>query len=427
MRSKMSHPVEKAFFAICLALLLTLVIIAQPAQAQNYKFKVLHTFHGKDGAIPAGLLARDSAGNLYGTTSGGGTGKGLCASFFLGCGTAFKLNANGKLLWSHSFNFTNGADPLAGLNRDSAGSLYGTAVVGGDTKCNQYGCGTVFELDPTGKEKILHKFKGGDGMFPEGVLAKDSAGNLYGTTQAGGLGNIFKIDRMGSVTVLYTFTGEADGCYPIGLILDGSDNLYGVTTGGGSASCGSGYGVVFELDAAGKFSVLHTFGGGDGAMPDSILLFDSVGNLYGTTNAGGDSGTCQGGCGTVFKLAPNENGTWTESVLYSFCSAGGCADGLFPERGPLAIDAAGNLYGTTGNGGTDGCGGYGCGVVYRLDPSEQETVLYKFTGGKDGAGPFPGVVMDQDSNLYGVAARYGDTGCKDGDGQGCGVVFKLSP
>jgi uncharacterized repeat protein (TIGR03803 family) len=425
MQSQKSHPAEKAIRAIGLALLLTLAIAA-PTQAQNYKFKVLHTFHGKDGALPAGLLARDSAGNLYGTTSGGGTGKGLCASFFLGCGTAFKLNASGKLLWSHSFNFTNGADPLAGLNRDSAGSLFGTAVVGGDTKCNQYGCGTVFELDSTGKEKILHEFNGSDGEFPEALLARDAAGNLYGTTYSTP-GNIFKIDTTGKLTVLYTFTGYADGCSPYpGVILDASGNLYGVADGGSSGFC-DGDGVIFELDTVGNVTVLHTFNGSDGADPDSALLFDATGNLYGTTFYGGSSNVCQGGCGTVFKLAPNGNGTWTESVLYSFCSAGGCADGLFPERGPLAIDTAGNLYGTTGNGGTNGCGGYGCGVVYKLDGGGQETVLYKFTGGKDGGGPFPGVVMDKAGNLYGVAGRYGDTGCKDGDGQGCGAVFKLSP
>jgi uncharacterized repeat protein (TIGR03803 family) len=298
--------------------------------------------------------------------------------------------------------------------------------LGGDTTCYQYGCGTVFELDSTGKGKVLHEFNGSDGMFPEPLLARDAAGNLYGTTLLA-LGNIFKIDTAGKVSVLYTFTGEADGCYPVGLILDKRGNLYGVTTGGGSATCGSGDGVVFELDAGGNFSVLHTFEGSDGASPDSILLFDAAGNLYGTTIYGGSSNTCQAGCGTVFKLAPNGNGTWTESVLHSFCSAGGCADGLYPARGPLAMDAAENLYGTTELGGADSCGGYGCGVVYKLGPSGQETVLYAFAGGKDGGYPEPGVVIDKSGDLYGVAGRYGDTGCKDGDGEGCGVVFELAP
>src|SRR5580692_98581 len=153
------------------------------------------------------------------------------------------------------------------------------------------------------------------------------------------------------------------------------------------------HGVVFELDAGGNFSVLHTFEGGDGASPDSILRFDAAGNLYGTTIYGGSSNTCQRGCGTVFKLAPNGNGTWTESVLHSFCSLDGCKDGWYPGEGPLVIDAAGSLYGVAGLGGANQCfQGGGCGLVYRLDAGGHETVLYNFAGGKDGAGPAAGVV-----------------------------------
>jgi len=414
-------------FAIFSVFLLATTLV-QPAHAKP-RFKVLHTFHGKDGAIPYGLLARDSAGNLYGTTSGGGDGKGLCASYFLGCGIAFKLNKIGQLLWSHSFNLRSGVEPLAGMTRDSAGNLYGTTVLGGDTTCYQYGCGTVFELDTAGKERVLHEFNGSDGMFPEPLLARDAAGNLYGTTPYGPLGNIFKIDTKGELAVLYTFTGYADGCYPgTGVILDTAGNLYGTAAGGGSGFCDYGAGVVYELDTAGNLTVLHTFGGSDGAQPDSVLRFDKAGNLYGTTYSGGNSNVCQGGCGTVFKLTPNSDGTWMESVLHSFCSAGECADGWYPGRGPLTINATGNLYGTTLLGGASACGGgYGCGVVYELDPSGQETVLYSFTGGKDGGYPPPGVAMDKAGNLYGVAARFADTRCKDGDGQGCGVVFKLTP
>jgi uncharacterized repeat protein (TIGR03803 family) len=423
MRSK-NCSAAKVIFAVFLTLALASAIV--PTQAQAQKFKVLHTFHGPDGALPDGLLARDPGGNLYGTTSGGGTGKGLCASFFLGCGTAFKLNASGKLLWSHSFNLGNGADPVAGMTRGPSGNLYGTTYLGGDTKCYQYGCGTVFELDKAGKtERVLNKFTGGaDGMFPEPLLARDAAGNLYGTATSP-LGKIFKIDTAGKLTVLYTFTGGSDGCVPYpGVILDGVGNLYGATAAGGSGFCDSGYGVVFELDTSGSLTVLHTFGGGDGANPGSVLVFDPAGNLDGTTLNGGTG--CGGvGCGTVFKLSPNGDGTWTESVLHSFCSLAGCADGEAPYRGPLAIDASGNLYGTTGSGGNRSCDGYGCGIIYKLDASGHETVLYNFVGGKDGAGPFPGVVMDKAGNLYGVAGRYGDAGCKDGDGYGCGLVFEI--
>ena len=426
MRFQDPRSTAKAALTIIATLLLAATLAPQPAQAQ--KFKVLHTFHGKDGAIPFGLLVRDKAGNLYGTASSGGGGKGLCVSFFEGCGTAFKLNPMGKLLWAHSFNFTNGADPYAGLTRDSVGRLYGTTILGGNTKCYQYGCGMVFELDKTGKkEKMLHKFTGGtDGMFPEPLLAKDAAGSLYGTTTVP-LGNIFKIDTAGKLSMLYTFTGYADGCYPYaGVILDAAGNLYGTTAAGGSGFCDYGDGVVFELDTAGDLTVLHTFEGGDGANPGSVLLFDSAGNLYGTTLNGGTG--CSGtGCGTAFKLSPSGNGTWTESVLYSFCSLNGCADGDSVYRGPLAIDAAGNLYGTTYFGGSHPCNGGGCGLVYKLDTSGHETVLYSFTGGTDGAFPFPGVVMDKSGNLYGVAAGGGDSNCAITVWHGCGTVFKLIP
>jgi len=425
MRSNKSFSAAKSIFVIFVTLLLASVVV--PAQTQAAKFKVLHTFHGKDGAIPFGLLVRDGAGNLYGTTADGGSGSGLCISFVQGCGTAFKLNQFGEELWVHSFNFTNGAEPLAGMVRDRAGDLYGTTVSGGNTKCYQYGCGTLFKLDAGGKEKVLHEFRGSDGEFPEALLTRDAAGNLYGTTYLTP-GNIFKVDPAGKLTVLYTFTGYADGCNPSpGVIVDAAGNLYGVATTGGSAYCGYGDGVIFELGTANNLTVLHTFAGADGSQPDSVLLFDKSGNLYGTTYSGGTSDVCEAGCGAVFKLAPNANGTWTESVLHSFCSEEGCADGWYAGRGPLAMDATGNLYGTTEEGGTNGCGGYGCGVVYKLDPSGQETVLYKFMGGKDGVGPEQGVVIDKGGNLYGVAGNGGDSSCPVNGAHGCGVVFKLTP
>ena len=420
MRSKKPFSARKPTFAIFVTLLLALAIVPTPAQAR--KFKVLHTFHGANGANPFGVLVRDAAGNIYGTTASGGNGKGVCANFFNGCGTAFKLDKTGKQVWLHSFNSGNGNEPLAGLTRDGAGNLYGTTYLGGDTKCYKYGCGTVFKLDKSGKERMLHKFTGGsDGFFLEPLLARDAAGNLYGTTQVP-MGNVFKIDSVGKLTVLYTFTGGADGCIPYpGVILDAAGNLYGTTAAGGAGFCDSGFGVVFELDTTGKLTVLHTFGGGDGANPGSVLLFDSAGNLYGTTDAGGSSAVCGGGCGTVFELSPQQNGSWTDSVLYSFCSLNNCADGRKPFRGPLVRDAAGNLYGTTYFGGNSDDG-----VVFRLDRAGKETVLHTFTGGSDGAFPFAGVIRDKAGNLYGAAAAAGEPKCP-ANPSGCGVVFKLTP
>ncbi len=426
MRLELSHSTAKATFASVAVLLLASMLATQPAQAQT--FKVLHTFHGEDGAAPVGQLVRDTAGNLYGTTMAGGMGK--CQ---IGCGTVFKMSKSGKLVWVHSFNGANGWQALAGLLRDAAGNLFGTTDIGGNLKCHPpYGCGTAFELNKTGKnETLLHRFTSRqDG--PNSPLVEDSAGNLYGTTYIGGdhgYGTVFKLDPAGHETILYNFTGGSDGCAPYsGVILDSVGNSYGTTYSGGSGSCTSGYGVVFEVDSAGNETVLHTFEGGDGANPDSVLLFDPKGNLYGTTANGGSSGLCQGGCGTVFELLP-QNGDWSEAVLYNFCSLSDCTDGLLPSRGPLVRDAAGNLYGTTDFGGTyRNCNGEGCGVVFKLDTTGKETVLHDFTRGGDGGGPFAGLTTDSTGNLYGAVVEGGDLKCADNlNGYGCGTVFKIAP
>ena len=294
------------------------------------------------------------------------------------------------------------------------------------------GCGVAFRLDATGNETVLHKFTGSpDGYSPEALLVEDSAGNLYGTTingGTGGAGTVFKLNTAGEKTILYNFTGGSDGCSPgPGVILDSAGNLYGVTSGGGPGGCDS-YGVVFKVDTAGNETVLHTFGGGDGAGPDSVLLFDSQGNLYGTTASGGSSDVCDYdvGCGTIFELSP-QSGSWTETVLYNFCSRSGCADGQAPLRGPLVMDSAANLYGTTYWGGNSrNCNGEGCGVVFKLDTSGNETVLHNFTGGADGASPMGGLTAGPAGSLYGAAQQGGDQ-CKAGNGQGCGTVFKITP
>jgi uncharacterized repeat protein (TIGR03803 family) len=247
---------------------------------------VLRTFQGSNGGEPLGVLVRDAAGNIYGTTGVGGTGK--CSKY--GCGTAFKLNSVGKQVWLHSFQGTNGFVPSAGLLRDEAGDLFGTTVEGGriTNACGGVqggGCGVVFKLDNTGREAVLYKFRGfPSASGPEAVLVKDKAGNLYGTTYQGGtsdFGTVFKIDKSDRYTTLYTFTGASDGCSPYpGVISDSAGNLYGVTATGGVGFCNSGFGVVFKLDTSGKQTVLHTFEGSersDGANPDSVLLFDSRG------------------------------------------------------------------------------------------------------------------------------------------------------
>ncbi len=182
MQSQKSHPAETAFFAIGLALLLVLAITAQTAQAQT--FKVLHTFKGasNDGAAPWGVLVRDGVGNLYGTTTSGGSGREFCTNYG-GCGTAFKFDKSGKKIWLHSFTFPKDWSPETGLLRDASGMLYGTTYGGGDTSCASTGCGTVFGLSTTGRETVRYKFKGSpDGQFPtEQPLVEDLSGNFYGT------------------------------------------------------------------------------------------------------------------------------------------------------------------------------------------------------------------------------------------------------
>jgi uncharacterized repeat protein (TIGR03803 family) len=409
---------------LALAIVFASGVFATRGQAQT--FKVLHTFHGapKDGDGPEGTLVRDTAGNLYGTTAGGGNGRGGCVKFG-GCGTVFKMDKSGRRIWQYSFKLPRGFDSVAGLLMDKAGNLYGTTYLGGDTKCpgNQYGCGTVFKLDKTGKQTVLHKFTNTpDGVNPDSPLVEDPAGNLYGTTEYGGAynayGAVFEVDKNGKETVLYSFTGRADECRPVGVTLGPDGDLYGVAQGGSTCNA---YGAVFKLDKAGNFTLLYEFGGSDGKYPDSTLVFDAEGNLYGETGDGGSSTGCPFGCGVVFELSPNR----TETVLYNFCSLSGCADGAAPG-GNLVWDGAGDLYGITNRGGTySDCNGDTCGAVFKLDAANNETVLHSFTGGADGAFPLTGLIVDRAGDIYGTAPFGGDLSCQPP--YGCGVVFKITP
>jgi uncharacterized repeat protein (TIGR03803 family) len=393
-------------------MLAALIIATAAAQAQTYT--VLYSFTGgADGANPEAGLIRDAAGNLYGTTQYGGNTVGPCGSF--GCGVVFKLDNKNNETVLHRFTAgTDGENPEAGLVRDADGNLYGTAFFGGDmARCGGSGCGVLFKLDPTGKRTVLHTFTGGaDGAHPLGDLILDGTGNLYGTTSLGGMtsgratndGVVFKIDKSGNETVLYTFpAGGAEGASPhAGVIPDAAGNWYGTTILGGTAGCiGGGCGTVFKLDRNNKETVLHSFRETDGKGPDAPLIRDAAGNLYGTTGVGGAYDA-----GTVFIL----DKTGKETVLYTFT---GGVDGLIPTQG-VVRDAAGNLYGTTCCGGT-----FNWGTVYKVDKTGNETVLYNFTGGTDGASPFGGVILDADGNLYGTTAGGGTSIY--------GVVFKLVP
>ena len=402
------------------------VIRAPEAQAETPT--VLHRFTGgADGAYPEAPLFRDSAGNLYGTTSKGGIVNSICAS---GCGVVFKLDAAGEETVLYSFKGDpDGAGPSGALIRDSAGNFYGTTGYGG------YGNGIVFKLDTSGVETVLYRFGDSfDGGFPYAGVISDSAGNLYGTAYRGGTsgdcsyaipdgcGVVFQLDKSGTETVLHSFTG--DGLGPeSSLIRDSAGNFYGTTYFGYPSrlpcDTGLGCGTVFKLDTTGVYTVLYTFTGAtDGALPSAGLIRDLAGNFYGTTGSGGIfNNTCSSGCGVVFKL----DSTGAETVLHRFR---GGADGAYPFA-PLLQYSAGNLYGTTYRGGASGCGGIGCGIVFKLDAAGQETVLHRFRGGADGANPQAGLIRDSVGNLYGTT-QYGglvNSTCTSG----CGVVFKLQP
>jgi uncharacterized repeat protein (TIGR03803 family) len=371
--------------AVLLVSSLILALVFLPGALAQAKFKTLYDFSGsKDGEYPVADLIFDQAGNLYGTNGGADT-----------AGTVFKLTPNSHGSWTESVlysfctltNCADGDSSYAGLTFDAAGNLYGTTVNGGAS-----GGGVVFKLasnaDGSWTESVLYNFcsltKCADGAFPAARLIFDRTGNLYGTAVLGGA---------------------------------------------------HGFGIVFQLtptvDNRWKEKVLHHFTGGkDGASPSASLIFDARGNLYSTTMFRGTSGS-----GNVFKLTPNVDGSWKESILYSFCSVSNCGDGAEPYAG-LIFDKGGNLYGTTWVGGSrSSCpdGGGGCGVVFKLTPNLRgrwrEKVIHRFTGDAQGGEPRAGVILDQAGNLYGTTELGGGplSLCRFDGRAGCGVVFKLAP
>lgn len=421
------------------AVLIAATVLAVSASAATEK--VLHHFTGgPGGALPTARLLLGPTGRLYGVTQEGGSQeRGDCAEF--GCGVAFEMDPSTKdFKVIHTFclleNCADGAYPSGGLIADAEGNLYGAAFAGGNSPaCGGIGCGVIYELTPTSaggwKYKVLYTFPGGSrGGFPSGPLAFDPAGNLYGDAANGGVpggkcafsvgcGLVYELTPDATSgkwreKVLYTFTGGADGALPQGgLVFDSLGNLYGTTEAGGrknpkycvEAACG----VVFQLtpspDGSWQQKIIHTFlGGPDGGTSTAGLVFDAMGNLYGTSS--------EGGWGDVFEFTPTTpGGGWVEKTL-------GTPHGS--TYAPPLLDSGGNVYGTTSNGGY-----FNAGSVFEFsvgfDGTRKTTVLHNFCWGSlsclDGAISYAGLISDSDGNLYGVTALGGKFNS--------GVVFEL--
>ena len=378
---------------------------------------LLFNFDEDEGSYPDTDLVIDSTGSLYGMTVQGGEH---------GAGTVFRLTHT-TTGWVHRtlHDFAGGADggqPYGGVTLDAQGNVYGTAVVGGAGAACEDGCGVAFKLTKSGTSwthSTLYNFTGGsDGSGPGGPIVFDNLGNLYGMTAIGGdfgLGVIYQLTPQAggswAQTVIHHFTGGADGGSGSSgrLLIDANRNIFGVATTGGA----NGTGTVFQMTPTATdwtFTTLYAFQAApDGVFPYGGLIADASGtNLYGTTYYGGTEGV-----GVVYNLH-NTGGTWNETVLYSFK---GGNDGASPIGG-LVVDANGNLYGTTSEGGAS-CS---CGTIFQLIPlangSWRERIYHRFTGTPDGGYPYAGLVVDSAGRMYGATVHGGE------DDDGSVFVFK---
>jgi uncharacterized repeat protein (TIGR03803 family) len=405
------------------ALILLTAATAIALQAQT--FRTIHSFDVTDGYNSQSPLIQATDGNLYGTTPVGGA---LGES---GLGTIFKMTPAGELTTLYNFcsqsRCTDGSYPYAALIQATDGNFYGTTHEGG-TK----GYGTVFKVTLDGALTTIYSFcsKGAcpDGALPQGGLVQAANGNFYGTTQYNspikGGGTVFEITPSGALKTLYTFCSESgcpDGQLPGSLIQARDGNFYGTTLYGGTSgfcTLEGGCGTVFEITPGGVFTTLYSFCSEnnctDGLYPYTALVQASDGNLYGTTDQGGTCTVIEGGCGTIYKIAPN--GTLTTG--YSFCKLGGyCMDGEF-SQGSLIQATDGNLYGPTRQGGAEPLDG----TLFSITTGGKLTTLYRFdstnAGHYSGTYPYAALVQYTDGTFYGTTLQGGSSDY--------GTVFSLS-
>lgn len=335
----------------------------------------------------------------------------------------------------YAFKGGNDGSGPTGIIQDSSGDLFGATFYGGS-----YGNGTIFELSPPAKyegkwrEKILYTLGPGDIGASAGVIV-DAAGNLYGTTWLGGAtnnGSVFELSppkKRGSTwtfTTLYSFAGSADGSQPATpLTVDAAGDLYGTTQSGGSGNCGCG--TVFQLspqpDGTWTETTLYNFPGPNGYSAGSLsgVTLDTIGALYGTTFIDSPASNA----GTVFQLKKDKKGRWHHRLLYAFDKSG--VNGFWPT-GNVVFDKSGVLYGATRGDALENCVGASCGTVYQLTPTKKGpwilTTLYEFAGGTDASSPDAGPILDASGNLVGTTTNGGDLNCDSG--AGCGAVYKLT-
>jgi len=402
---------------IAIASCMALVITARPVHAQTYT--VIHNFTGgADGAEPTTGLTIDARGNLYGTANTGGHGS---CSGPGGCGTVFKLTRIGSgWIFTPIYTFQgapDGGGPYSRVSFGPNGTLYGTTVGGGISGCPG-GCGTVYNLQPPPtacvtalcpwRETVLYRFQGGsDAFYPTGDIVFDAAGAIYGTTYIGGTagpGTVWKLTPSGgswAESIIHNFNGGGEGGNPYGgVVFDSNGNLYGASSAGGT----TGYGALWELSPSGgdwSETTLYDFQGtSDGGAPTAGLIYVGI-DLYGVTQVGPNH------AGTAYELTPSGDG-WSFNTI----------SGLPPGSGPfssLVADSTGNLYGAT----QGGSGDYG--AVFKLTPSGSGwtlTVLHRFSG-SDGNTPYGSLVIDPNGNLYGTTLM--------GGSYNKGVVFEITP
>jgi uncharacterized repeat protein (TIGR03803 family) len=408
-----------------LSLITLVAMLISSAHAQT--FSVIHTFNGGDGANPlAGVTLKGGA--LYGTTE-----LGPLVSNSSGYGTVYQIQHVGTNWYAsdiYLFSYNDGAIPISRVVFGPDGYLYGTTLYGPNVLL-----GTVFSLVPSSeicrtancfwKERALYAFTGADGMFPgAGDLIWDQQNNIYGTTEDGGSnqqGNVFQLTPSGNNwtgTSLYDFGAGNDIQRPYGgVIFDQAGNLWGTTLYGGNNNQGGIYELKYAVGVGWQESVIYRFNGAtDGAGSAGALISDAAGNFYGATVDQGVNGG-----GTVFELSPSGN-SWNYQVLYSLTGTPGNYCG--PQE-PLAMDASGNLYGTTYCDGANQQGN-----IFKLTHTVngwQYTSLYDFTGGNDGAHPVSNVTIDTDGTLYGTASAGGSTAGYCNFFPGCGTVWMIKP